>query len=108
MHAEVRTGRDGVVGAVDGSEQAHRRQDQRTEYHAQHNRPDASLKGQAEQHRETAEHGGGKGVGAAEDQAKQIAGLGVTLIVRDLFDPVCFDAAKAFFVVFVIHDQLRS
>ncbi|MNK78891.1 hypothetical protein D3C87_985420 [compost metagenome] len=108
VHAEVRTGRNGVVGAVDRSEQAHRRQDQRAEYHAQHNRPDTSLKGQAEQHRETAEHGGGKGVGAAEDQAKQIAGLGVTLIVRDLFDPVCFDAAKAFFVVFVIHDQLRS
>ncbi|MNE04049.1 hypothetical protein D3C80_965720 [compost metagenome] len=108
MHAEVRTGRDGVVGAVDGSEQAHRRQDQRTEYHAQHNRPDASLKGQAEQHRETAEHGGGKGVGAAEDQAKQVAGSGVAFVVGDLFDPVCFDVAKAVFFVVVIHDLLRS
>ncbi|MNT11278.1 hypothetical protein D3C72_1461510 [compost metagenome] len=107
VHAEVCTGRHGVVGAVDRAEQAHRREDQCTEHHAQHNRPDASLEGQAEQYRETAEHGGCKGIGATEDQAKQVAGPCGALIVRDLFDPVCFDA-KAVFVVVVIHDLLRS
>jgi len=108
VHAEVRTGRHGVVGAVERAEQAHRCEDQRTDHHTQHNRPDTGLKRQAEQHREAAEHSGGKRIGAAEDQAKQVAGSGVALMIRDLFDPVCFDAAKAFFVVVVIHDLLRS
>ena len=108
VHAEVRTGRHGVVGAVDRAEQAHRREDQRTQQHAQHNRPDARLKRQAEQHRETAEHGGGKGIGTTEDHPEQVRRACGAFVVRDLFDPVGFNLRKALVVVVVIHDLLRS
>ncbi len=108
MHTKVRAGRHGVVGAIDRPEQAHGRQDQRAHQHAQHNCPDPSLERQTEQHRKRAQHGGGKGVGTAEDQAKQILGSGGTFVVRDLFDPVGFYSANTVFVVFIIHDQLRS
>ena len=40
MYTKVRTGRHGVVGAIDRPEQAHRRQDHRAHQHAQHNHTD--------------------------------------------------------------------
>ncbi len=107
MYAEVRTGRHGVVGAVERTKQTHGGEDDRTHQHAQHNRPDPGLERQAEQHRETAEHGGGEGIGSAEDQAKQVPRAGGSLVVRNLFDSVGFDLRKAV-VVIVMHDLLRS
>ncbi|MNI03596.1 hypothetical protein D3C73_564990 [compost metagenome] len=108
MHAEVCTGRHGVVGAVDRAEQAHWREDQRTQQHTQHNRPDARLERQAEQDRETAENGGCKGVGTPEDHPEQVRRACGAFVVRDLFDPVGFNLRKALVFVVVIHDQLRS
>ncbi|MNS20776.1 hypothetical protein D3C72_525240 [compost metagenome] len=108
MHAEVRTGRHGIVGAVERTEQTHRCENQRAKQHARHNRPDAGLKGQTEQHRETAEHGGGKGIRTAEDHPEQVRRACAAFVVRDLLDPVGFNLRKALVVVVVIHDLLRS
>jgi len=108
VHAEVRTGRHRIVGAVDGPEQAHGRQDQRADQGAQQHGHQAGLERQPEQHRKAAQHRGGKGIGAAEDQAEQVEGLGIPFVVRDLFDPEGFYLADAGRAVVIVHDLLRS
>lgn len=108
MHAEVRAGGDRVVGAVERAEQAHRGEDQRTQRDAQQDRPQPGLEGQPEEHRKAAEHGGGEGIGAAEDHAEQIDRRGVAFVVGNLFDPEGFDACDCVLVIVVIHDVLRE
>ncbi len=94
MHAEVRARGDRIVGAVQRAEQAHRCQDQRANGNAEHDGPHPRLERQPEQHRETAEHGGGECVGAAEDQAEQVQRGGVALIVGDLLDAIGLDTGR--------------
>jgi hypothetical protein len=66
------------------------------------------LERQAEQYREAAEYGGGKGVGTTEDHSEQVRRACGAFAVRDLFDPVGFNLRKALVFVVVIHDLLRS
>ncbi len=72
----------------------------------QQDRPQPGLEGQPEEHRKAAEHGGGEGIGAAEDHAEQIDRRGVAFVVGNLFDPEGFDACDCVLVIVVIHDVL--
>nr|GFB45319.1 hypothetical protein [Tanacetum cinerariifolium] len=71
---------------------AHRRKDDRPEHDAQQNRPDARLKRQAEQHRETAQHGSGESVGPAERQTEEVKWRGIALGIGDLLDAETFNS----------------
>ncbi|MCY1523611.1 hypothetical protein D9M68_585150 [compost metagenome] len=106
VHAEVRTRGHRVVGAVDGAEHAHGGEDQRTHQHAQQDGPYARLEGQAEEHREAAEHGGCEGVGAAEDQAEQVQRAGIPFVVGNLLDAVGFYSGDCVVIVVVIQFSL--
>ncbi|MNR13769.1 hypothetical protein D3C85_1301960 [compost metagenome] len=100
--------RHGIVGAVDWAEQAHGREDQCAHQHAQHDRGDAGLERQAEQHGEAAQYSGGESVGTAENHAEQIAGTSGPFMIGNLFDPEGFNLAYALRIVVVMHDLLRS
>ena len=91
VHAEVRRRGHRVVGAVARAEQRHRRQDRRAEEQPEQCGEQGVAERQAEDDREAAEHDGGDGVGAAEDQPEQIERARGAFVVGDGFDAVRLD-----------------
>ncbi len=87
-HPDVGAGGDGVVRAGARTEQAHRREDQRADDHAEQRGGHGLPERQPEGDRERAEQHGGERVGATELDAEQVERAGGALAGRDRVDPV--------------------
>ena len=95
MNTEMRPGRNRIARAVARTEQPHRRKNARTDHHAKHDRINARLERQTEQHGKTAEHRCGKGIAAAEQQAEKVDRPRITRAIRNAFKTECFDLGDA-------------
>jgi len=89
--AEVRAGGDGVVGAGQRTEQAHRHEEQRADDDAGERRADGLPEREPQGDGEGAEQDGGEGVGAAELDPEQVERSRRAVGVGDRVDAVLLD-----------------